>query len=134
MPDGEVAVRQHNQTHAIRATSLDGTVTVDVDEGTVHLPADFGAVYHEDRLGEDGEPLPDGGEPARTQVEMRGYGLGEDATTFSLVGSAIVLAGSGYLWGLESVPGAQLFAMLAFSAACLLGYVGARSLGGETHA
>ncbi|WP_135807452.1 hypothetical protein [Halorussus marinus] len=128
MSDGEVAVQQNGHTHAVQAPSLDGTVTVDVDQNTVHLPANFGAVYHEDRLDDiDEEIATDGGHAARTEVEMSGFGLTDYQSFWSLIGSGLGLAASGYLWGL---PNTGLAALIVFCVSIGIGYIAARSFGG----
>lgn len=124
MTDGEVAVRQNGQEHAV-SVDLEGQILTDLDgeEPVVHLPPEVGVVYH-DHDEEADDVAADGSGVERTDVEMRGYGLDEDLSAGSMLVGVALLVGAGSVIGGGSSEVVGL-AMLVGGAA--LAYIGARS-------
>jgi hypothetical protein len=121
MTDGEVAVRQNGQEHAVGTDELDGEqILADLDgDPVVHVPTEVGVFYHD----KDDDLATDGAGYERQEVEMRGFGLSEDFAAGSMILSVVLLYGAGSM--IAGSSNAIGLAMLAGGAA--LGYIGARS-------
>jgi hypothetical protein len=111
--DGEVAIRQNGQEHAVAAPDLDGQIHVDLDgeQSILTVPPEVSVQYHDDQVATDG------GVPAeRTEVDMREFSI------LSLLFSVVLLVGAGLRM---SAGGGIALGMLV--SGVLLGYIGARS-------
>ena len=127
--NGEIAVRQAGMVTAVAAPELDGTISIDLDADTPHVGVpEQTSVRYEDTDAGDDEARTDGGAVAnRVDVEARGYGLSNEAANWAMILGGLALGVGGYLFSTPT-PGAGA---IAVAAGGLLGYVGARSRGGE---
>lgn len=117
----EVAVRQNGQEHAVATPDLEGQVLADLDgQPTVHLPPEVGVVYHD---GANDDLATDGAGATRTEVEMRGFAMPEDAAMWATVLGCSLFVGSGAMLATDE----PLIGILMLAAGALLTYVGART-------
>jgi hypothetical protein len=122
MTDGEVAVRQHGQEHAISASRLDGQILADLDGETpaVQIPADVNVTYHDSP---EDDIVTDGAGIERTEVEMRGFALPEEISRWALVVAGVLHVAGGALFG----TGSSMTGFAALAGGAFLGYIGSRS-------
>ena len=121
--DGEVAVRQNGQEHAVAAPRLEDQIHVDLDHPEtprMRVPSGVSVEYRDDESDDNLET--DGGHVDRTEVEMRGAGIDEELAGWGLIASGLLLVSAGYLLSLDAGV-AGLAGIIGGFAGIILGYI-----------